>query len=260
MGKTALGIQLVVNTISSFNAQNGVVWIDTGAPLVSSRVLQMMKAYKVPKGTEIPSSPPEPRNLNQLLERITNLHITSLPHILTLFLHPPTTFPPPQTALVVVDDLSRLLLNTLPGSAQVRKGAAANVSVKLREKLAKKAAQRKWSIISELASAMSRMAAIHDLAVVVLNQTATSLSEGHKAALRSALSAGQGWNAAVGTRILLYRDFLPADLVRLVPVQIAKRLRLVEVEKVGGKEVEEPDSIMFYITNVSLKKAPLPWE
>ena len=254
VGKTTFGIQIAVNVLRSFDHHNNAVWIDTGTPLIPHRVRQILSGYKVPGGTEIPSSPPVAETREQTLDRFHCLHVTSLPHLLTMFLHPPPEFPPPNTALIVIDDLSRLLLTTLPrSSARLRKVDATNTTISsgLREKLTKKAAIRKWTIISELASGMSRLAIRHDLAVVVLNQTATSVKGGRKATLLSALSAGQGWNASVGTKIGLYRDFLPQQLNGLVPERVASGLRFAEIEKVGGKDANKSRATMFYITNVS---------
>jgi len=235
VGKTSFAIQLAVNTIQSYGEHSHVVWIDTGSPLVPRRFRAMMAAYRMSEDLEPPSSPPESRPRKQVLEKLSYFSAQSLPKLLTLFLHPTAIFPPPQTALIIVDDLSNLILSSFPHSSRLKTAALENG---LAEKLAKKATNRKWTIVADLASAMSKMAALKSIAVVALNQTATSMKGGRKAALKPALST-PGWDAAVRTRILLYRDFLPANLAENLSRKEAKggRWRFAQIVKSGGREV-----------------------
>jgi hypothetical protein len=253
VGKTSFAVQLAVNTIQSYDEHSHVVWIDTGSPLVLQRFRAMMAAYRVPEDLEPPSSPPESRPRESLLEKLSYFSAQSLPKLLTLFLHPTAIFPPPQTALIIVDDLSNLILSSFPHSSRLKTAALENG---LAEKLAKKAANRKWTIVADLASAMSKMAALKSIAIVALNQTAMSMKGGRKATLKPALST-PGWDAAVRTRILLYRDFLPADLAESLSQKETRgrRWRFAQIVKRGGREVASTiGSVAFVIEKGGLQQ------
>jgi hypothetical protein len=132
----------------------------------------------------------------------------------------------------VVDDLSNIIHGSFPKS----KGKSVNTkSTGTREKQAQKAAGRKWAILADLATAMSRLAVVRNVAIVVVNQTATGLSRGEKARLKPALTSPQ-WTLSVQNRILLYRDFVPAESAQGLPATIPQQVRFAEVAKLNGKE------------------------
>lgn len=232
IGKTALALQIAVNTIHSYDARSYVAWVNTGSAVPLSRVNDFVEGYKLPKGEEPPSSPPHQRSKSEILEKFDCIDALTLPRLITVFLHPTETFPPAQAALIVVDDLSNIIHGSFPKS----KGKAANATSNgVRDKQAQKAAGRKWSVLADLATAMSRLAAMRNVAILVVNQTATSLSRGEKARLKPGLTSPQ-WNLVVQTRILLYRDFVSPEKGEGLPASITHHIRFAEVAKLNGKE------------------------
>lgn len=234
VGKTALALQIAVNAVHSYDAQSQVVWVNTGSAVPPRRVKDFINGYRMPTGEEPSSSPPRPRSKAEVLEKFDCIDALTLPRLLTLFLHPTTMFPPTQTTLIVVDDLS----NTIHGSFPKSKGRVANTTSNgVREKQAQKAAGRKWAVLADLAAAISRMAVVRNVAILVVNQTATSLSRGEKARLKPALTSPQ-WTLAVQNRILLYRDFLSSENAEDLPLPIVHQMRFAEVTKMSGKECD----------------------
>jgi hypothetical protein len=219
VGKTTFGLQVAVNALCSSNDESHVLWVDTGSPLVEERLLELMKGYHHPaapppasKNAASPSaSPPGPDSLDcvgSLLEaKFSRVEVLALPRLLTLFLHPTRSFLSPKTCLIVVDDLSNLLLGSFSRNPKVLSHAAsAAPPTAVREKLERRAVGRRFRIIEALAAAMSKMAALSNVAVLVLTNAAVSLRSGQRAMLKPALSS-QAWDTAVHTRIMLYRDF-----------------------------------------------------
>lgn len=232
VGKTTLALQIAVNAIHSYDARSHVAWVNTGSAVPPSRVKDFIPGYTLPKGQEPPSSPPRPRSHAEIFEKFTCIDALTLTRLITIFLHPTDTFPPAQASLIVVDDMSNIIHGSFPKS----KGAPADPkSTGIREKQAQKAAGRKWAILADIGTAMSRMAAVRNIAILVVNQTATSLSRGEKARLKPALTSPQ-WTLAVQNRILLYRDFVTAESAEGLPPSFAHQMRFAEVSKLNGKE------------------------
>ena len=210
VGKTAFALQAAANALHSPSAYKEVVWIDTGAPLPGPRFKQIFAAYKRPSTQDPPSSPPVTQSEERLLDSISHFNVPSLAHLLTLFLHPTSKFPPRRTFLIVVDNVSALFATAFPRSIDRRAAGSSTFADSARDAAQQKAANRKWAVAGDLASAMAKMAQLHNCVVLVVNQVATSLKGVRKAVLKPSL-AGNGWDAGVQHRILLYRDFAPRD-------------------------------------------------
>jgi RecA/RadA recombinase len=254
VGKTALALQIAINAVQSFGDQSSVIWVNTGSAVPPSRVEAFVAGYRHPHGHEPPSSPPTARPKTDVLAKFDFINALTLPRLLTLFLHHTAVFPPPQAAMVVVDDFSNLVHGSFPkGKGRV----ATATAISTREKQAQKAAGRKWAVLADLATAMSRMAVVHHVAIVVINQTATILTKGEKAKLRPAL-VSPPWNSAVQNRILVYRDFVSAENAEGQPPSIAHQMRFAEIVKVNGKERDYGDNpITFVIRKGGIREVSL---
>lgn len=148
----------------------------------------------------------------------------TLAHLLALFVHPPTSFPPPHTSLVVIDSLSTLFDNAYPRNADDRASRNKNDQTRW-------AAGRRFAVINELISTLTRVAALHDIALLVLCQTITRIRAGSRALLVPAIT-GAEWDNGVSTRMVLFRDWVPgqgklsnADAARLQKARFAGILK-----------------------------------
>lgn len=198
------------------------------------------------KTNSIDTSSPIPKNrlqeLNPNLENFDNLvyfRTPTLPHLLALLAHPPTNFPPPGTALVVVDSVSSLFPSYFPNAFELKDRMAQG---KLKDKAELQwLLNRRWNVTSELGTHLGRLAA-RNLAVLALNQAHTKIKGQPRATLHPVL-AGGGWDSTAQTRITMYRDF-PDE-------------RIFEVTKRGGRllPVRLPELIVsFRIESVSFKR------
>lgn len=225
VGKTAFAMQLASNALHEGDC---VVWIDTGAPMPGPRFEKILKSHHVPAGQNPPSSPPVARSIQDLLEHFTYLSLRTLPHLLVMFLHPTAKFPPEKTALIVIDNVSSPFATAFLRSSDAK---ISTLDVARKHRL-QWAANRKWAVAGDLASAMNKMAALKNMAIVVINQVATSLKGVKRAMLKPAIS-GAAWETAIHNQVVLWRDFAPGGSA--LDLSTASSVRLAEVVKAGGK-------------------------
>lgn len=126
--------------------------------------------------------------------------VPTLAHLLALFMHPPSSFPPPNTSLIVIDSLSTLFDNAYPRNPDEH-------GSKNRNDQARWAAGRKFAVMNELIAALTKIAAMHDIALLVTSQTITRIRGGSRALLVPAIS-GTEWESGVSTRLVLFRDWV----------------------------------------------------
>ncbi|KAK4935901.1 hypothetical protein LTR10_023113 [Elasticomyces elasticus] len=252
VGKTTFGLQVAVNALHTTHDQSHVLWVNTGSPLIQARLGQLIAGYE-PSNKSSSDTPPAP-NINSLLnQKLTYLEAHTLPRLLTVFLHPTRSLPSPKTCLIVVDDLSSLLLGSFSRNARNLKPAA---PAAIKEKLEKRAAGRRFQIIESLGAAMSKMAAIRNIAILVLTNSTISLKHGQKAGLKPALSS-QAWDTAVHTRIMLYRDFPNSEQASQLARLETSALRYAEVQRLARKEFYS-QPVPFVILTSGFRQLNLP--
>jgi hypothetical protein len=169
------------------------------APLVPQRLLQ---AFSAPQYAPIPDSgtgaaSPPGAVPKELSSRFHHVAAPTLAHILALFVHPPASFPPQNTSLVIVDSLSTLIDNAYPR----------NVENKNKNEQTRWAAGRRFTVINDLISAFLKFTALHDIALLVTCQTITRMRGTSRALLVPAIS-GVEWENGVSTRLVLFRDWV----------------------------------------------------
>ena len=198
------------------------------APLVPGRfnnvllaecetVLQASSAP--PKVPSTPSITPD-----EMQSHFHHHTVTALAHLLALFMHPPSSFPPPNTGLIVIDSLSTLFDNAYPRSADTRASKNQNDQTRW-------AAGRKFAVMNELIATLTKIAAMHDIALLITSQTITRMRAGSRALLVPAIS-GTEWSNAISTRIVLFRDWVSGqgklgktDMARLRKIRFAGILK-----------------------------------
>lgn len=174
---------------------------------------------------------PRPRTPNNLIY----FRAPTLPHFLSLILHPPKGFPPDDTFLIVIDSVSLLFPCYFPNAVELKDRLAQG-------KITDKAQlqwllNRKWNVAGELATHLARLAA-RNIAVLAINQAHTKIKGQPRATLHPLL-AGATWENTVQTRIVLYRD-LPDE-------------RFAEITKRAGKSVHSAEwTVPFRIEPVCL--------
>lgn len=206
--------------------------LDAAAPLALRRFNEILVAswsssQEGPRsGHNVSSSPPK-RSLDEVKSHFHHFTCPTLAHLLALIVHPPSSFPPPNTSLIVIDSLSTLFDNAYPRNADDRRARNRNDQSRW-------AAGRKFAVMNEVVSRLGRIASLHDIAVLLSCQTITRIREGSRATLVPAIS-GTEWDSGISTRLVLFRDWVPgqgkwndADSNRL------RRARFAGLVKVNG--------------------------
>lgn len=227
VGKTAFAMQLASNAL---NGGDRVVWIDTGTPMPGPRFQDILQSYRIPVGQDPPSSPPITKSTEELLKNLTYFNLHTLPHLLVLFLHPTANFPPDKTVLIIVDNISAPFATAFPRSTDAKMNP---IDFARKNKL-QWAANRKWAVAGDLAAAMAKMAALKNVAILVINQVAISIKGGRKAVLKPAIG-GTAWEAAIYNRVTLWRDFAPSGGELEERDTTTNSIRFAQVVKAGGK-------------------------
>lgn len=235
VGKTAFAMQVAVNALHSLGSENGVTWIDTSVPLPGPRFDRISLGYRSYTSHDLTSSPPV-RTVdiptNGSYNNVDYFIAPTLAHLLTLFMHPTTKFPLPRTSLIIVDNISAPFATAFPRSVDDKTNSTfADAARKTNQQ---KAANRKWAVAGDLSSAMAKIAKLHNVAILVINQVATSLKGVRRATLKPSLS-GHGWDAGISNRIVLLRDFAPRESGADFTPEEARSLRFAEVVKLAGK-------------------------
>ncbi|KAK2799473.1 hypothetical protein FQN50_008445 [Emmonsiellopsis sp. PD_5] len=232
VGKTAFAMGIAASVLQ---AGQKVVWIDTAGPVNPTRFRDILQKDRnaSTSDTDAPS-PPQPKDISpdDLLKNLHHFHPPTLAHLLALISHPPKTFPPPETGLIVIDSISSLFTSEyrtkMPPKRKSTKPTAES-----------KEERTRWKIIGNLAANLKKLATKLNCAVITINEMASRFRPGQPPVLHQALS-GITWDAGVATRLILYWHWLPAEFrasvdVRMKRVRIAEVVRMERVELVAGR-------------------------
>ena len=201
-----------------------------------------------------PHSSPFNETLEDNLSRFLHFDVPTLPHLLALIMHPPASFPPPNTALLVIDSVSILLTLAFPKTVQSteppkdssRKSDAAQWS-----------ASRRWAVMSDVISRLGKLAATHNIAIVLISQTTTRIRVESDTILHQAIS-GSAWDSGTNTRFVLFRDWLRRSNASSVLENYIPKARFLGVIKAGGIKYDRFGKIIpFIIKEVGSISCPI---
>ena len=101
--------------------------------------------------------------------------------------------------------------------------------------------------MSDFISKVGKMAALRNLVVLLINQTATRVKTETGAVLLSAMSS-TGWDGGVSSRLLLFRNWAAPQGAE--NIQESHGVRYISVLKAGGTTSRMLDAIPFVIERV----------
>ena len=165
-----------------------------------------------------PASAPAPVSH---LSRLHHFATPSLPFLIALLCQPMTDFPPPNCTLIVIDALSTLFSAAFARSGDDSEGLK---DKKQEEEARQWASNRRWAILEDILLRLHKVSAIHNIAVLLLNQSTTRLEHGSGVLLQSALT-GKAYEHYVKTRIAIYQDW---------PVQIGSTFNAHKDEHINA--------------------------
>ncbi|OKL57138.1 hypothetical protein UA08_07466 [Talaromyces atroroseus] len=217
VGKTAVSLNIAATTLVAGEDEK-VVWIDTGSPIPTLRLKELLTSKLMLQSNDYSID----KRLSECMNRFHHIRAPTLPHLLSLFAHPPPNFPAEGTSLLIVDSISAPFQSYFPNSTELRsrlqtqgQGHAQGT-----ENQQKQATQwllnRKWNVISDMANKLVKLATTTTtgattnrpkMAIILLNQTHTKIKGQPRPTLYPAVGGGQSWENCVQTRIVLYRDW-----------------------------------------------------
>ncbi len=162
-----------------------------------------------------------PTDAGDTSKKFHHVEAPTLSHLLALILHPREDSIPPKAVLLVIDGLNYLMDIDYP-RYQI---AASN-----KTEAQKWQAGRRYAVLGSIVSALSKLAVINNMAVVVTTGCATRMR--HDSGLGAALVPGIGgleWESGIWNRIVVFRDFAS----RLVGVQKCQGRSAISREEVG---------------------------
>ena len=212
--------------------------LDTMSPLPRPRLkIMLQKALDSTNGPDTSE--------DELVQNLIYFRAQSLPHLLSLLMHPPKAFPPEDTSLLVVDSISGPFPSYFPNPTELRaRLSQSNITDRSQIQWLM---NRRWNVTSDLANQLMKLATTRRLAALVINQTHTKIKGQPRATLCPVL-AGGSWENGISTRIVLYRDLASAfeDGV--------EKTRFAEVMKRSGRILAlrlEENIIPFMTESVS---------
>lgn len=177
-GRTAIALDLTADAIKRGHR---VLWLTTSDTVLPLARLSDFAGFE-----------------HKTLRLLSHISISSLAQVLVLFKNPPPYMPPRDTALVVIDDLSALILSAYPAPSRQ------DGKTRLKE-----IANRRTRAMSALFGSMATFASTHSLAVVALGGMISqhSFTRGVSFLVPS---FGEGpWTKKITSRVVLYKDILP---------------------------------------------------
>ena len=141
---------------------------------------------------------------NPNLDNVHHFATPTLPLLLSLVTHQSASFPPIGTFMLIIDSISTLFALAFPKTAQTLEHQETPVK---KSDSAKWASGRRWAVMGDLISKLGRLAATRNIAIILISQTTTKVRYETGAVLYPAI-AGNAWDAGIGTRIVLFRDWI----------------------------------------------------
>ena len=148
-------------------------------------------------------SSPSNRSLSGLLNCLHYFFTPTLPHLLALLAHPSPSFSPDKTSLIVVDAVSPLFATAFPRAVE---GLDGNQAPGKKNGALQWAASRRFSVMSDFLARLGKLAAMKNIAILLISQTTTKVKTEYGTVLRPALST-RAWDAGIHNRIVLFRDW-----------------------------------------------------
>lgn len=155
-----------------------------------------------------------------------------LAHLLAMLIHPAPEIIHNNTALLVVDSISSLF--------EAAYSRVHDHPTKKQSETMKWCTSRKYAVMGDLIARMQKLASVHNLVILMTQQTRMRVRSGAGAILLPVLS-GAEWDSGISTQLVLFRDFPPKTTTQPAPELIERwrRLRYVGVIKVNGVSAEE---------------------
>ncbi|KAI9795140.1 MAG: hypothetical protein M1816_000162 [Peltula sp. TS41687] len=211
---------------NALHAGDKVIWVDCASQLPGRRFKEILSRTRIGHDGE-----PHPSS-DDLLCNLEHITTPTLPHLLTLLLYPTPDFPPENTSLLVIDSISTISNLAFPRIIDDSTSEGRTASNKKNDAASQWASSRRWAVMGTLISKIGKLAALKNIAILIINQTVARVKAETGAVLLPAISS-TGWDAGVNYRILMFRDWVP-PLRPDEASHVSKDVRFASVLRAGG--------------------------
>lgn len=189
--------------------------LDTTSPVTRSRF-----------ETKLDTSPSDS---NEKLGSVHTYFVPSLIHLLALIVHPPASFSALNAGLLVIDDLDALFDLAYP-RIQLNGHLA-------RTDAAKRTTTQRYNALASLITALNKVAAINDMAIIVITGCGTRLGAGDDSGAMTVPGLGSlEWNSGITNKLVIFRDHAPLTVGGSQTSESAfpTCVRFIGVQKLNG--------------------------
>ncbi|KAF6224742.1 hypothetical protein HO133_009936 [Letharia lupina] len=230
-------------TVPPVGIPRGEVTEIYGPPGVGKTTLALRDILSVGRISEGEATS-DPASVDRYLEKFHHFITPSLPHLLALLAHQSSTFPPTETNLVVVDSISTLFALAFPKTAE---NASSQQNPIRKSDAGQWASGRRWAVMGDLISKISRLAATKNIAILLTSQTTTRIRSETGAVLHPAIS-GTGWDTGISTRMVIFRDWVfQASETASSQGEYIPGVRLAGVMKAKGISYEGVGKVVMFV-------------
>ncbi|CAF9927550.1 MAG: hypothetical protein ALECFALPRED_003740 [Alectoria fallacina] len=250
VGKTTIAMQIAA---SALHSGGSVVWVDSSYEIIGLRLMDMLSGLHITEG----EARSDPASADEYLDNFHHFTTPTLPHLLALLTHQSSSFPPTETSLIVVDSISTLFSLAFPKTAENANSQQPPVK---KTDTAHWVSGRRWAVMGDFISKISRLAATKNIAILLTSQTTTRIRSETGAVLHPAIS-GAAWDTGISTGIVIFRDWMfQASEVASSQGEYVPGIRFAGVVKAKGISYEGVGKVVtFVIEKTRLREITADW-
>lgn len=150
---------------------------------------------------------------------------------MVLLTHSSSSFPPQRSGLMVIDCISSLFAAAFPKINEVfnKKKTPEN----RKTDAAQWAASRRWVMLGDVISSLSKLAAMKKMAILLTCQAITKITAETGAMLHPSLDSS-AWEIGLSTRIVLFRDWAFKSSKEPYHREYISGVRFAGIQKAAG--------------------------
>jgi hypothetical protein len=176
------------------------------------------------------------RGRDDLLKNFHHITTPTLSHLLVLLAHSSGCFPPEKAGLMVIDGISSLFAVAFPKTIDVVDYK--QTPEKKKNDVAQWAAGRRWAVLGDVISSLTKLAALRNMAILLTSQATIKITPETGAILHPFL-ASTAWDSGISAHIVLFRDWAfqsskePCHRVYVPKVRFAGVLKAAGISHTG---------------------------
>ena len=218
--------------------------IEGSCDLVGSRLRDFLSKTSSRASETGSIASPKSTTLDDVINNFHHFVTPTLSHLMVLLAHSSGYFPPQATGLMVIDCISSLFAAAFPKVNEAFDHK--QISEKRKTDGAQWAAGRRWVVLGDVISSLSKLAAMQKMAILLTSQAITKITAETGAMLHPPLSS-TAWESGLSTRIVLFRDWAFRSSEGSYNREYISGVRFAGVQKAAGVSYADGGKIIPFI-------------